>query len=131
MIEFIKKKRAGFYFSLITLILSLYSFLNYMAAANDSYGYDAIVMILYIGAIAATIIFMIKDFGDAGAIVIGILSGAIFGMFIKGRFVYFATGLLGISQDGLASGIMMALVAMLAVIFINIIGAFFSREKYQ
>ncbi len=131
MMELIKKKRAGFYFSMLTLILSLYSFINYITAANDSYGFDAIVIVLYVGAIASTVIFMIKDFGDAGAIVTGILSGATFGMFIKGRFVYFATGLLGISQDGLNSGIMMALIAMLVVIFVNIIGAFFSQEKYQ
>jgi hypothetical protein len=131
MKEFIKRKRAGFYFALITLMISLFSFGSYLAAANDSYGYNGILIFLYLGAVATTVVFLIKDFGDVGAIVTGILYGAVFGMFIKERFVYFATALLGISQDGLNPKMLLALVAMLMAILINILGAFLAREKYN
>lgn len=127
----LKRKRSGFYFALLTLFITLISFISYMGAANDSYGYDGIVIVLYLAAILVTVVFMIKDFGDIGAFLTGILYAAIFGIFIKVRFVYFATGLFGISQDGINPSMVLALLLLLPAGMINAIGAFFKREKLE
>lgn len=127
--EILKKKRSGTFFSLITTLLCLFGFINYMTAANDDYGYDMIVIVVYLLALAVSVVFMVKDFGDCGAILQGILYSAVFGMIIKERIVYFLTGLLGIRRNGIAPGIIMALATSLLMILINIIGANFRREK--
>lgn len=127
--EMIKRKRSGTVFSLLTTLLCLYGFLNYMTAANDDYGYDTIVIIAYLLALGASVLFMVRDFGDCGAIIQGVLYSAIFGLIIKERIVYFLTGILGIRRNGIAPGIITALLAALAVIAINIMGANFRREK--
>ena len=129
--ELFKKKRSGFYFALITLLITLFSFFQYMSSANDNYGYDSILILLYIVAIIATAFFMLKDFYDIGSVITGILYAAIFGMFIKERFVYFITGILGISQNGIAPSMFLALLLMLAAGLINAFGSFFKREKCE
>lgn len=127
----LKQKGAGFYFAFLTLIITLVSFVNYMGAGNDSYGYDSIVIVLYVAAIVVTVVFMIKDFGDIGAFLTGILYAAVFGMFIKERFVYFVTGLFGISQDGINPSMILAMLLMVLAGVINVLGAFFAREKCE
>lgn len=84
---------------------------------------------VYLLALAVSVVFMVKDFGDCGAILQGILHSAVFGLIIKERIVYFLTGLLGIRRNGIAPGIIMALATSLLMILINIIGANFRREK--
>lgn len=127
--EFLRGKGAGFWFGVVTALLTLFSFANYLLAANDSYGYDGILIALYVVTLAADVVFLVKDFLDIGALLAGVLTGFLFGMFVKERFTYFATGLLGISQTGIAGGIMTALLSLLLIVFINIIGAFFMRDR--
>lgn len=128
MTELLKKKRSGTIFSMITTLLCLLGFINYMTAANDDYGYDLSVIVVYMLALTVSLIFMVKDFGDCGAILQGILYSAVFGVIIKERIVYFLTGILGIRRNGIAPGIIIALATSLLMVFINIIGANFRRE---
>ena len=128
MTELLKKKRSGTIFSMITTLLCLLGFINYMTAANDDYGYDLSVIVVYMLALTVSLIFMVKDFGDCGAILQGILYSAVFGVIIKERIVYFLTGILGIRRNGIATGIIIALATSSLMVFINIIGANFRRE---
>lgn len=128
MTELLKKKRSGTIFSMITTLLCLLGFINYMTAANDDYGYDLSVIVVYMLALTVSLIFMVKDFGDCGSILQGILYSAVFGVIIKERIVYFLTGILGIRRNGIAPGIIIALATSLLMVFINIIGANFRRE---
>lgn len=131
MKAFLKTKGAGFYFGVLTTLILLGSFISYLSAANDSYGYDGILIGMYVVALALNAAFLVKDFLDAGAIVTGVTAGLLFGMFIRVRFTYFATGILGISQEGISGGIVLALVSLLLIVFINFIGAFFVRDRNQ
>lgn len=128
---FLKKKGFGFYVGVLTALLTLFSFANYLGAANDSYGYDGPIVFLYATLLILDIVFLVRDFGDAGNIATGILTGFLFGMFIKERFTYFATGLLGISQTGVAGGMILALLLLLLIVVINIFGSFFMRDRRE
>lgn len=128
---FLKSKGFGFYVAVFTTFMTVVSFINYMSAANDSYGYDMILLCLYMGLIGLNILFLFRDLGDAGNIITGVVTGFMFGMFIKVRFTYFATGLMGISQEGVAGGMIFALLFLFLTVFINILGAFFTRDRRE
>lgn len=128
---FLKSKGFGFYVAVLTTFMTVVSFINYMGAANDSYGYDMILICLYVALTGLNILFLFRDLGDAGNIIMGILTGFMFGMFIKVRFTYFATGLMGISQEGVAGGMLSALLLLLLIAVINIFGAFFIRDRRE
>lgn len=128
---FLKSKGLGFYVAVFTTFITVVSFINYMMAANDSYGYDLILLCLYVGLTGLNVFFLFRDFGDAGNIITGVMTGFMFGMFIKVRFTYFATGLMGISQEGVAGGMILALLLLLLTVFVNILGAFFIRDRRE
>lgn len=129
MKNFLKGKSIGFYIYLLTIILALVSFVYYISAANDTYGYDTIVIVLYVISIVVGCVFLALELYEVGPIVSGILYSAIFGMLIKGRLIYFVTQLMSISDQGVSSGVLLALLLLIVIVFLNMIGAFFSRER--
>lgn len=128
--KFFRQKGIGFYFSLAAAALTAASFVGYLTGANDSYGYDRTLVILYIGLIVFDMVFLIRDFFDMGAIVTGIATGLLSGLFVLDRSSYFITGTMGIAQGGLDSRVVFALVSLLVVIALNFLGAFFARDRY-
>lgn len=129
--EFFKNKGIGFYFGMFAFVLTVISFGCYMTAANDSYGYDKNLITIYVILLVLNTIFLIKDFFELGPILLGIMTGAMFGIFVKTRLTYFITGYMGISQDGLDIKIIVALICLLVITILNICGAFFSAGRIK
>lgn len=128
--KFLRQKGIGFYFFLAVTVITVASFVGYLAGANDSYGYDNTLIVLYIGVIVFDIVFLIRDFFDVGAIITGIVTGILFGLFVLNRSSYFITGTMGIAQGGLDNRVVFAIVSLPVAIILNFLGAFFARDRY-
>lgn len=120
---------AGFVLGIVALVLTCASFGAYLLSANDSYGYDVVLILLYVATIAIGAITLLKDPSGLGPVANALLTGFTQGMILNRRVIYFMTGLLGISQDGISMGMVLAIALLAPAVLINLASALGIRDR--
>jgi len=122
---------AGFVLGVVALALTCVSFGSYLLSANDSYGYDAVLILLYAATIATSAIALFKDSSGLGPVASALLTGFTQGMIMNRRCIYFMTGLLGISQEGIDMGMILAFVLLAPAVLLNLASALGVRGRKE
>ena len=123
------KRGAGFILGIIGSVVMAVATGMYFTASNDSYGLDIPAMIAMVAAVVMLLVTAMADPFRYGNLVTGLLMALSFGLLLKSRLVYLLTGVLGISQDGIAGGIIGALLMIVVAGLFNLIAAFFSAKR--
>lgn len=128
--EFLAKKSIGFYLMAASVLCALLSIITYSVGAQDTYGFDAAVVVLLVISVAAGALFLWKDFFGAGPIVVSTLMCAAAGVFINARFMYFSYVYYGVGiEQGLSAAMVFTIIFLVGMVVTAITSAFFKPDK--
>lgn len=125
------RRGAGCVLGIIGAMVMMVAGVMYITASNDSYGLDIPTVVAMVAAVVMLLVAAVGDPFRYGNLVTGLLMALSFGLLLKSRLVYLLTGVLGISQDGIAGGIIGALLMIVVAGLFNLAAAFFSAKRHM
>ena len=127
--EFFEKKSIGFYLLLGAILCAIIGLITYSVGAQDTYGFEPMVVVMLIIAIVAGLVFAYKDFYNAGSIVVSALMCVAAGIFFNARFIYFSYMYYGVGSDDLSAAMVITVIFLVVMILACVASAFFKHEK--
>ena len=129
MKNFIKNKKAGFYFAAASIVFAVIGLIAYSVAGQDSYGFAPAVVVLLALGIVCCGAFAYRNFFGIGPLAAMAFYGGAAGVFIYSRFMYYSHQFYGIASDPITGAMVVSTVAFAGLLITGMLSGFFKWEK--